>query len=146
MIITTNNQHPCTGGDSCNKSPRQWIRRLRVFGLTFAVSNGRLKRREVRHVGNKDKKAYNNMRRTLHDQQGGRCAICGKPFTTYHDMVAHHVLPFARFVEWRNDIRNLVLLCPRCHKDLHTNPYKNIRYIQAKAAELGINLKDYRDD
>ena len=144
MIISTNNQHLCTGGEPCKKHYR-WIRRLRVFGLTIAISNGRIKRREVRYVDNKDKKAYNNMRRTLHDQQGGRCAICGKPFTTYHDMVAHHVLPFARFVEWRNDIRNIVLLCPRCHKDLHTNPYKNIRYIEAKAKELGIDLSDYYD-
>lgn len=144
MIISTNNQHPCTGGEPCKKH-YQWIRRLRVFGLTIAISNGRIKRREVRNATSQSKRQYNNTRRRLFDQQEGRCAICGRQFSTYHDMAAHHVLPYARFVDFRNDARNITLLCSRCHKDLHTNPYKNIRYIEAKAKELGIDLSDYYD-
>jgi hypothetical protein len=32
------------------------------------------------------------------------------------------------------------MLCHQCHKEIHMNPWKNIKMMQAKADELGIDL------
>jgi len=37
---------------------------------------------------------------------------------------------------------NMVLLCHRCHKEVHCNPWKNIQMMQKKAAELDVDLKE----
>jgi predicted HNH restriction endonuclease len=60
----------------------------------------------------------------------------------YDNMELHHILPLARFPELGQSIRNGILLCHRCHKEVHCNPYKNIRMMEAKAEELGIDLTE----
>ena len=60
-------------------------------------------------------------------------------------MELHHVLPWARFPELRASSRNMLLLCHNCHKEIHCNPFLNIRLMEQKAAELGINLKERYD-
>ena len=41
-----------------------------------------------------------------------------------------------------SDTRNWMVVCTRCHNQIHTNPYLNIELMEAKAKELDINLKD----
>ena len=60
-------------------------------------------------------------------------------------MELHHILPWARFPEWRASSKNMILLCHRCHKEIHCNPWKNIEMMKAKADELGIDLKERYD-
>lgn len=61
----------------------------------------------------------------------------------WHEMELHHVLPWGRFPQYRNDMRNVMLLCPACHKEIHCNPFKHIAQMQAKSDELGVCLKDF---
>lgn len=60
-------------------------------------------------------------------------------------MELHHILPVARFPELWDDRRNCVALCHDCHKEIHCNPLANIRMMQAKAAELGLDLAERYD-
>ena len=34
------------------------------------------------------------------------------------------------------------MLCHKCHKEVHCNPWKNIELMKAKAKELNINLNE----
>lgn len=58
-------------------------------------------------------------------------------------MENHHVLPWGRFPELREHEDNMILLCHRCHKEIHCNPWRNIELMKAKAKVLGINLEEY---
>ena len=123
---------------------KQWLKRMHIFGLTVAISNGAIRRKRTHK--NKDYKECITYRRELFDEQHHRCALCGKEHDSYKVMSTHHCLPWCPFPQLRHDKRNLVLLCPDCHEELHINPFKNARLQQAKADELGIDLKEYRDD
>ena len=57
-------------------------------------------------------------------------------------MELHHVLPWSRFPELRAKKSNQLLLCHDCHKEIHCNPYLNIRLMEDKAKEFGIDLKE----
>ena len=57
-------------------------------------------------------------------------------------MELHHVLPLARFPELGQSIRNGIMLCHKCHKEVHCNPWRNIELMKAKAEELGIDLTE----
>ena len=74
--------------------------------------------------------------------QGERCAMCGE---VSDQMELHHILPVARFPELWDDRRNLVALCHGCHKEIHRNPWANIRMMEAKAAEFGLDLSERYD-
>jgi hypothetical protein len=80
----------------------------------------------------------------LYERQGGRCQHCGQPFD-YDAMELHHVLPLSRFPELGQSIRNGIVLCHNCHKEVHCNPWRNIELMKAKAEELGIDLKERYD-
>ena len=60
-------------------------------------------------------------------------------------MELHHVLPLARFPELGQSIRNGIMLCHKCHKEVHCNQWRNIELMKAKAEELGIDLKERYD-
>ena len=100
-----------------------WAKKLRIGRLYFYI------------VENK---------RKLYERQGGRCPHCGQPFE-YEAMELHHVLPLARFPELGQSIRNGIMLCHKCHKEVHCNPWRNIELMKAKAKELGIDLKERYD-
>ena len=83
----------------------------------------------------------------MYEKQQGICPHCGKHFEMSY-MELHHVLPWARFPELRTKRKNQLLLCHDCHKEIHCNPYLNIRLMEEKAKEFGIDLKeryDYED-
>ncbi|MGX8696365.1 MAG: HNH endonuclease [Prevotella sp.] len=60
-------------------------------------------------------------------------------------MEAHHTLPVCRFPELIDDLENIMMLCHRCHKEVHINPFKNVQLMKAKTREMGIDLKERYD-
>lgn len=129
---------------------KRWIKRWRMFGLTFAVSNCRVKMREpsqMRCRYAEDGQGQNPMtrlKRETYGRAGGCCEICGKP-VEYKKSQLHHVLPCARMTQFTTDKRNVMLLCHGCHQEIHSNPMKMAQMMQAKADELGVDLKDFYD-
>jgi hypothetical protein len=57
-------------------------------------------------------------------KRDGACLLCGKPYVPFkHD--AHHIIPF-RVKEERLSIKNLILLCKNCHRQVHS---KKVEFI-----------------
>lgn len=81
-------------------------------------------------------------RKNLYYNNEGKCQMCGKKLK-YREFELHHVLPLGRFRHLATDERNMQCLCHSCHSNLHCDPFISIRIMQAKAQELGIDLKDY---
>ena len=125
---------------------KSWKRSIKIAGLWLTLSNVPVKKRNSRKVGDCDDIdgtfRMKDLRRDVKAAQGDRCQICGE---VSERMELHHVLPVARFPELWNDRRNCVALCHDCHKEIHTNPWANIRMMQAKAAELGLDLRQKYD-
>ena len=134
------------------QAPRQkrwWKRSFRFmkgrFYITF--SNCRVKKRPTSCDHECSQKLTDNMREIKgyrYKQQKGLCPECGQPFDI-KEMELHHVLPWGRFPELRARKANMILLCHKCHKEIHCNPWKNIEMMKAKADELGIDLKERYD-
>lgn len=125
---------------------KQWYIKLRIGRLYFYLSNCRMKRRPVRdmiYTNNVQDRCVLNKQK-LYERQGGCCPHCGQAFG-YDVMELHHVLPLSRFPELGKSIRNGIMLCHKCHKEIHNNPYKEIAMMEAKAKELNINIRDYYD-
>lgn len=126
-----------------------WAKRLRIGKLYFYISNCRMKKRPIRdllYTSHTQDHCIMNKRK-LYERQEGRCPHCGQTFE-YEQLEMHHILPLSRFPELGKSIRNGIMLCHRCHKEIHCNPWKNIELMKAKAQELGIDLKeryDYED-
>lgn len=124
-----------------------WSHRLRIFGIYLYISNVRMKkrsRRDLEYTGVCETISVKN-RQTLYKRQGGVCPYCGKPFG-YQRLELHHILPVSRFPGLKTSIRNVVLLCHDCHREVHIDPWKNIRMMEEKAEELGIDLTEYYKD
>ena len=126
-----------------------WAKKFHFWKWYFYVSNCRMKKRPIRDVmyGNYVQDHCIEKKHKLYERQGGKCPHCGQPFE-YEAMELHHVLPLARFPELGQSIRNGIMLCHKCHKEVHCNPWRNIEMMKAKAEELGIDLKeryDYED-
>ena len=65
--------------------PKKWIKRWHAFGLFFAVSNTRLKKRDTRpYTGGW--KTYHEDRNAVWEAQGHKCPICGTEFQSHKDM------------------------------------------------------------
>ena len=124
---------------------KNWKKMWRLWpGLYLTLSSCRTKLRLTpsNHADKqKDAMRLTKMRREMYDQQQGICPHCGKHFEP-NWMEMHHVLPWARFKELHFSRENMLLLCHDCHKEIHMNPWLNIRLMKQKAAELGIDLTD----
>jgi CRISPR/Cas system Type II protein with McrA/HNH and RuvC-like nuclease domain len=114
-----------------------------VFGIYFTISNCRVKKRITcgYQRNSHDVKKLLKIKQQLYEQAEGKCPHCGKEFDI-KVMEMHHILPYSRFTDLGLDIRNLILLCHKCHKEIHCDPYLNIRLMEEKAQELGINLDE----
>ena len=129
---------------------KNWKRMWRLWpGMYLTLSSCRTKLR-LTPSNHADKQhevmKLAKMRRDMYEAQQGVCPHCGKQFD-FKWMEMHHVLPWARFNELRYKRENMLLLCHDCHKDIHCDPYLNIRLMESKAKELGINLNEkYKTD
>lgn len=125
---------------------KTWKRSIKICGLWFTLSNVPVKKKNSRKVDDRDNidSTYRmkDIRREVKAAQGNRCPICGE---VSEQMELHHILPVARFPELWDDRRNCVALCHDCHKEIHCNPWANIRMMEAKAAELGLDLGEKYD-
>ena len=148
MNVEINN----TGGtviisDGKPDPPHQWVKKWHVFGLTFAVSNGRLKKRpyrDTRFLKGNVQRDMCEIKGRIYKRNKGCCPHCHQPMEI-KGMELHHILPWGRFPEYRMKADNLELLCHKCHKEIHVNPFLNIQMMKAKAAQYGIDLKDRYD-
>jgi hypothetical protein len=121
-----------------------WSKKLRIGKLYFYVSNVRMKKRQVRDLTytNHAQEHVVNNKAKLYERQEGVCPHCGQEFAL-EDMELHHVLPLSRFPELGQSIRNSIVLCRRCHKEVHCNPWLNIQMMEEKAKEMNIDLKEH---
>lgn len=128
-----------SAGDTRRTFKRTW----RLFGLYFTVSNCSVKKRHTCGYNLNQRQQRKNLRRKQHllERQGGTCPHCGTPLTD-HDAELHHILPLARFSDLCDDERNMIALCHQCHKEVHCNPWLNIRLMEQKATELSIDLSE----
>ena len=134
-----------TGNKAVARWRKAWKHGIRIMGIYFYVSNVSLKRRQKRdHPGAYVKEHIMENKLKLYERQQHRCPMCGEEFP-YKDMELHHILPWARFPELKQSIRNGIMLCHKCHKEVHCNPWRNIELMKAKAEELGIDLKERYD-
>lgn len=119
---------------------------IKILGLYLTLSNRPVKIRNKRKACGFDDIdrtfRMKDLRRNVKMEQGDRCPMCGE---VSERMELHHVLPVVRFPELWDDRRNCVGLCHDCHREIHCNPYKNIRMMEAKAAELGLDLSEKYD-
>ena len=122
---------------------KNWKKSWRLLGIYFTLSSCRVKMRQMTHERS-HKLAQNerNMKEQMYKKQQGVCPMCGKHFDmSFFEL--HHVLPWRKFPELRGMKKNHMMLCHDCHKEVHCNPYIDIRLQEEKAKELGINLKEY---
>lgn len=120
------------------KDRRKWVKRWHAFGLFFAISNCRIKKRDEREYKG-GFTGFRDLKELAFKRQGGACPMCGHSFG-YRQMECHHVLPWGRFPEYRMKAENIMMLCHDCHKEIHCNPFLNIRMMRDKAAEIGVDL------
>jgi 5-methylcytosine-specific restriction endonuclease McrA len=113
------------------------------MGIYFYISNCRMKKRPIRDLmyTNQTQDHCIVIKHKLYERQGHRCHHCEQPFD-YEQLEMHHILPLSRFPELGQSIRNGILLCHACHKEVHCNPWRNIELMKAKAEELGIDLNE----
>ena len=125
---------------------KTWKRSIKIARLWLTLSNTPVKKRNSRKVDDHDNIditfRMKDLRRDVKEAQGNRCPMCG---LVSEQMELHHILPVARFPELWDDRRNCVALCHDCHKEIHCNPWANIRMMEAKAAELGVDLGEKYD-
>ena len=128
--------------------PKRWWKRSFKFlkgRFYITFSNCRVKKRPTSGYSiDGHSRLANNMRDIkgkMYEKQEHRCPHCGREMDV-SVMELHHVLPWARFPELRAKRANMLLLCHACHKEIHCNPYLNIKLMEEKAAELEIKLSE----
>ena len=122
-----------------------WSRKLHIpfIGIYFYVSNVRMKKRkrsDLINTGFFHDHLIENKKK-LYERQQHRCPHCGRELE-FEEMELHHILPVGRYPELHLSIRNGIMLCNGCHREVHCNPWKNIAMMKAKALELGIDLNE----
>ena len=90
-----------------------------LFGVHIYVSSIRMKRRrsvdEKLRNKNKTLRRYKNI---LYAEQEGCCGDCGK-FAPVDGLEIHHIIGVSEAPGLMLKKRNMVLLCPSCHRERH---------------------------
>lgn len=142
-MTTINNYNGGTVVVSEDVTKPRWKHTMSIFGRWYlTISNCRVKNRTKsgKRTGN-TRNGIKELKHLYYDQQNGCCKMCGERFDIAY-MEMHHILPHSKFPELRKDANNLVMLCHDCHNEVHNNPFINVRMMEAKAKELGINLQE----
>lgn len=121
-----------------------WVKSLKLGKIRIYLTyNQRMKARNKRDMLFSMLKQPKH-RWNVYNKQGGICAMCGKHLE-YKKCELHHVLPFNNFLKYASDESNMEVLCHKCHKSIHCNPFLQSRLISERCELLGINVKDYYD-
>lgn len=138
--VVINNQNNV--GD---KRKKHFKKMWKIGGWRFYIThNFRLKNSQSRDQ-ERNHKGICDVKRKLWDKHDCCCEMCGKKIDKFCHSQVHHVLAWWRFPQFETDERNLMLLCPECHKHIHTDPFLECRLVEATCKELGVNPKDYYD-
>lgn len=146
-MIQIQNQQGATVNIITDQQPKRkkWVKKWHAFGLYFAVANCRIQKRwGDRPMSEKGRNDIRDIKNQLYKKQKHVCPLCQQEHP-YKYMELHHKLPWPRFPELRMKHRNLVMLCHDCHKEVHCNPFLNIRMMKEAAQHFGIDLKDRYD-
>ena len=95
-----------------------------------------------RQVGFSRKRWYDEVKKALVDERGSRCEFCGSS----DELRYHYVLPYNEFPDLEFEKRNIMLLCDRCHRVVHRNPFLQADMIKEKASELEIDYRSVYDN
>ena len=121
---------------------KKWKKTWKLFSLYFTLSNSRVKLRLSNHDrSGRLQRICCEMKQYKYKMQQGTCPLCGETFPLEY-MQLHHILPWSRFPDFRGTKKNHLLICKDCHKEIHSNPFLNIRLQQAMAAELQVDLAE----
>ena len=112
---------------------------LRLGKWRMYLSDVRMRRRQARDnlTAAQRRDFWERVKGPLMERKGGRCEWCGAK----EELQVHHVLPYDHFPQLKEHPDNLMLLCSRCHKKLHRNPFMDGSLIRAKAMELNVDWK-----
>lgn len=77
-------------------------------------------------------------------ENGARCAICGCD-NANKDFEQHHIFPVSKFPELILEERNLMMLCPNCHYEVHNNPFLNCKVMTEQAINVGVDIVPLMD-
>lgn len=123
---------------------KQFFKKIQLFGCTVYITDKdcRVRKRQKRDVGMQTKKErkdnFLKHKWPIIQNRGGQCEICGSS----EHLNIHHILPYSRFPEYQNDERNMLVVCPKCHKGIHDNPFMMCEMIKHKANELDVDYKE----
>lgn len=79
----------------------------------------------------------NNTKLLLAQRTGSRCSRCGRIMAP-QQFELHHIKPVSD--GGVTDISNLVLLCPNCHREIHTSENSRLAGAGIGGAVLGASL------
>jgi len=71
---------------------------------------------EDRHSGHSDA-GHRAWREKVFAKDGNKCVCCGATDSLH----AHHIMPYAEYIELREDVDNGTTLCEDCHSRFHAN-------------------------
>lgn len=109
--------------------------RLWKYRLYLTDFSMRCRQKRDSHTHAEKKDFWMSVKMPLLSRRGGRCEWCGAT----EGLQVHHTLPYGKFPEYENHPDNLMLLCRRCHDNVHRNPFLNGKLIREKAEELGVD-------
>ncbi len=98
-----------------------------------------MKMRKTQARDNDREKTIVLLKNALIKERGERCEICGVEVKKYMQM--HHALPYERFPELADDRRNMMLLCPECHNEIHSNAYLQIDIMEKRGKALDVDVR-----
>ena len=79
------------------------------------------------------------LRNHRYHEKKGCCEMCGQHFEK-SELQMHHVLPHKAFPQWARKHWNVMMLCRRCHWQIHFNTMLNIQAMKRTATARGIDL------
>lgn len=124
---------------------KNFVYRIRIFGLRIYFSNCRLKKRsniEIRRNSQKVKNALAAVKQRKYRQLNGCCEICGKHLEP-DEVQMHHTLPYAEFPQYGTNPANIEMTCEECHQFMHFNPYAKLESMEQAAKAFGFDLREY---
>ena len=127
---------------SKNSTPpiqRKWGFRIGKWWL-YISHNGPMKFRK-RYNQPRQKSKLVDMKRKLVKQRGQVCELCGCHIERYCKTNIHHVIPWTRYPEGELDERNIMVVCQKCHSEIHNNPLLDASLIRKKSLQLGVDIK-----
>lgn len=115
-----------------NKHGKKYFK-ICLYSWRFVVANCSVQIKGSRNEMTKGQRR--RFREQLLEENENKCECCGKQLT-HLDAQLHHILPICMAPELAADKSNLMLLCPTCHKAIHSNPFVYSRQILDRYPEV----------